>query len=189
MFNQLSGINAILYYLNEIFAKAGFTGVSGDKQSVLIGFTNLCFTTLAMTIIDKVGRKTLLLIGSVGCAVALACAAAIFLSNSHEDLLVWALVLFIASFAFSQGAVIWVYLSEVFPTRVRAQGQSLGSFTHWAMNAAISFAFPVLAKYSRGLPFVVFAVMMVVQFFVVLSVYPETKGVTLEDMQKKLGIA
>jgi sugar porter (SP) family MFS transporter len=189
MFNQLSGINAILYYLNEIFAKAGFTGVSSDKQAVMIGFTNLCFTTLAMTIIDKVGRKKLLLIGSVGCAVALSGAAGIFLSSSHEDLLVWALVLFIASFAFSQGAVIWVYLSEVFPTRVRAQGQSLGSFTHWAMNAAISFAFPVLAKHSRGLPFVVFAVMMVVQFVVVLTLYPETKGFTLEEMEKKIETA
>jgi len=189
MFNQLSGINAILYYLNEIFAKAGFTGVSSDKQAVLIGFTNLCFTTLAMTIIDKVGRKKLLLIGSVGCAAALAGVAGIFLSSSHEDLLVWALVLFIASFAFSQGAVIWVYLSEVFPTRVRAQGQSLGSFTHWAMNAAISFAFPILAKYSRGLPFVVFAVMMVVQFVVVLTVYPETKGFTLEEMESKIETA
>ena len=189
MFNQLSGINAILYYLNEIFAKAGFSNVSADKQAVLIGFTNLCFTTLAMTIIDKVGRKTLLLIGSVGCAVALAGAAAIFLSKSHENLLVWVLVLFIASFAFSQGAVIWVYLSEVFPTRVRAQGQSLGSFTHWAMNAIITFTFPILAAKSRGLPFVVFAAMMVLQFAVVFTVYPETKGVTLEDMQKKLGIA
>ena len=128
-------------------------------------------------------------VGVLGCAVALAGAAYIFLSSSHEDLLVWALVLFIASFAFSQGAVIWVYLSEVFPTRVRAQGQSLGSFTHWAMNAAISFAFPILAKHSRGLPFVVFAIMMVVQFVVVFMVYPETKGVTLEEMQKKLGIA
>jgi MFS family permease len=142
-----------------------------------------------MTIIDKVGRKKLLLIGSVGCAAALAGVAGIFLSSSHEDLLVWALVLFIASFAFSQGAVIWVYLSEVFPTRVRAQGQSLGSFTHWAMNAAISFAFPILAKYSRGLPFVVFAVMMVVQFVVVLTVYPETKGFTLEEMESKIETA
>ncbi len=189
MFNQLSGINAILYYLNEIFAKAGFSGVSGDKQAVLIGFTNLCFTMLAMTIIDKVGRRTLLLIGSVGCAAALAGVAAIFLSNSHEDLLVWMLMLFIASFAFSQGAVIWVYLSEVFPTRVRAQGQSLGSFTHWAMNALISQTFPIMAQKSRGMPFVLFAVMMIVQFIVVASVYPETKGVTLEEMQKKLGIA
>ncbi len=189
MFNQLSGINAILYYLNDIFAKAGFSNVSGDKQAVLIGFTNLCFTMLAMSIIDKVGRKTLLLIGSVGCALSLAGAAAIFLSNSHESLLVWMLIAFIASFSFSQGAVIWVYLSEVFPTRVRAQGQSLGSFTHWAMNAIISLSFPIVAAKSRGLPFVVFSIMMVLQFAVVLTVYPETKGVTLEDMQKKLGIA
>jgi len=189
MFNQLSGINAILYYLNDIFAKAGFSNVSSDKQAVLIGFTNLCFTTLAMSIIDKVGRKTLLLIGSVGCAASLAGVATIFLTNSHETLLVWMLIGFIASFSFSQGAVIWVYLSEVFPTRVRAQGQSLGSFSHWAMNAIITFSFPIIAAKSRGLPFVVFSIMMIVQFVVVLMVYPETKGVTLEDMQKKLGIA
>jgi len=189
MFNQLSGINAILYYLNDIFLKAGFSNVSSDKQAVLIGFTNLCFTMLAMSIIDKVGRKTLLLIGAVGCSASLAGAAAIFLSNSHENLLVWMLIGFIASFAFSQGAVIWVYLSEVFPTRVRAQGQSLGSFTHWAMNAIISLSFPVIAAKSRGLPFVLFSFMMIVQFIVVLTVYPETKGVTLEDMQKKLNIA
>jgi sugar porter (SP) family MFS transporter len=188
MFNQLSGINAILYYLNDIFLKAGFSKVSGDLQSVLIGFTNLVFTLAAMMIIDRVGRKTLLLIGSVGCVTALAGAATIFLSGSHENLLVWCLVLFIASFAFSQGAVIWVYISEVFPNRVRAKGQSLGSFTHWIMNAGISYLFPVLAAKSRGLPFVFFAVMMAVQFFVVLFSYPETKGVTLEEMQKKLGI-
>jgi SP family arabinose:H+ symporter-like MFS transporter len=189
MFNQLSGINAILYYLNDIFAKAGFSNVSADKQAVLIGFTNLCFTSLAMSIIDRVGRKTLLLIGSIGCAVSLGGAAAIFLSNSHEALLVWMLVAFIASFSFSQGAVIWVYLSEVFPTRVRAQGQSLGSFTHWAMNAIITLTFPIVAAKSRGLPFVAFSIMMLVQFLVVLTVYPETKNVTLEEMQKQLGIA
>ena len=101
----------------------------------------------------------------------------------------WCLVLFIASFAFSQGAVIWVYISEVFPNRVRANGQSLGSFTHWIMNAAISFLFPIMAEKSRGLPFVFFALMMALQFVVVLTSYPETKGVTLEEMQKKLGIA
>ncbi len=189
MFNQLSGINAILYYLNDIFLKAGFSKVSGDLQSVLIGFTNLLFTMAAMTIIDKVGRRTLLLIGSVGCTVALAGVATVFLSGSHEGLLVWCLVLFIASFAFSQGAVIWVYISEVFPNRVRGKGQSLGSFTHWIMNAGISFLFPILAAKSRGLPFVFFASMMLLQFFVVFFGYPETKGVTLEEMQKKLGIA
>lgn len=189
MFNQLSGINAVLYYLNDIFLKAGFSKVSGDLQSVMIGFTNLIFTTSAMSIIDKVGRRTLLLIGSVGCTIALAGVATVFLSGTHENLLVWFLVLFVASFAFSQGAVIWVYISEVFPNRVRGKGQSLGSFTHWIMNAGISYLFPILAAKSRGLPFVFFAAMMGLQFFVVLFGYPETKGVTLEEMQKKLGIA
>jgi SP family arabinose:H+ symporter-like MFS transporter len=189
MFNQLSGINAILYYLNDIFAKAGFSKVSGDLQAVAIGATNLLFTMLAMSVIDKVGRKTLLLIGSVGTAVALGGVSYIFTSGHHEDLLVWLLVAFIAFFAFSQGAVIWVYLGEVFPNRVRAKGQSLGSFTHWAMNALISGVFPVMAAHSGGIPFMFFAAMMVVQFFVVLMWYPETKGVSLEAMQKKLGIA
>ncbi len=189
MFNQLSGINAILYYLNDIFARAGFSKVSGDLQSVLIGFANLAATMLAMSIIDKVGRKTLLLIGSVGCTLCLAGVAAVFLSSSHENLLVWLLVGFIAFFAFSQGAVIWVFISEVFPNRVRAKGQSLGSFTHWIMNAAISQLFPQIAAVNRGAPFVFFAAMMALQFFVVWFAYPETKGVTLEQMQKKLGIA
>jgi sugar porter (SP) family MFS transporter len=189
MFNQLSGINAILYYLNDIFAKAGFSKVSGDLQAVAIGATNLLFTMIAMSVIDKIGRKTLLLIGSVGTAVCLAGVSYIFTSARHEDLLVWLLVGFIAFFAFSQGAVIWVYLSEVFPNRVRAKGQSLGSFTHWFMNALISGIFPVMAAHSGGVPFMFFAAMMVVQFFVVLLWYPETKGVSLEAMQKKMGIA
>lgn len=189
MFNQLSGINAILYYLNDIFAKAGFSKVSGDLQAVLIGFTNLVAVILAMSIIDRVGRKTLLLIGSVGCAICLGGVAAVFLTSSHESLLVWLLVGFIAFFSFSQGAVIWVFISEIFPTRIRAKGQSLGTFTHWFMNAAISWTFPVVASYSRGAPFVFFSAMMVVQFFVVLFIFPETKGITLENMQKKLGIA
>lgn len=189
MFNQLSGINAILYYLNDIFARAGFSKVSGDLQAVLIGFTNLVFTVIAMSIIDRVGRKTLLLVGSVGCAACLAGVASVFLSGAHEGFLVWLLVGFIAFFAFSQGAVIWVYISEVFPNRVRGHGQSLGSFTHWIMNAAISWTFPIFASHSRGAPFVFFSCMMVVQFFVVLFAYPETKGVTLEQMQRKLGIA
>jgi hypothetical protein len=125
----------------------------------------------------------------VGTAASLAGVATIFFTGTHQELLVWCLVGFIAFFAFSQGAVIWVYLSEVFPTRVRAKGQSLGSLTHWLMNALISFVFPVLAAKSGGVPFVFFAVMMVVQFFVVLAIYPETKGYTLEEMQRKLGIS
>ena len=139
-----------------------------------------------MSVIDRIGRKTLLLVGSVGTAACLAGVAAIFFSGSHENLLVWLLVGYIAFFAFSQGAVIWVYLSEVFPTRVRAKGQSLGSFTHWFMTTLISQTFPMIAASSKGAPFVFFSAIMVLQFFVVLLVYPETKGITLEDMQKKL---
>ncbi len=189
MFNQLSGINAILYYLNDIFAYAGFSKVSSDLQAVAIGATNLLFTMLAMYVIDRIGRKALLLIGSVGTAACLGGVAAIFFSRSHQNLLVWLLVGYIAFFAFSQGAVIWVFISEVFPNRVRAKGQSLGSFSHWFMNALISGIFPLLAASSGGYPFVFFSLMMGLQFFVVLFIYPETKGVSLEEMQKKLGIA
>jgi sugar porter (SP) family MFS transporter len=185
MFNQLSGINAILYYLNFIFVRAGFSELSGNLQAVTIGATNLLFTVIAMSVIDRLGRRTLLLIGSVGTAVCLAGVARIFFTGQHENLLLWLLVGFIASFAFSQGAVIWVYLAEVFPNTVRAKGQSLGSFS----NALISFTFPQMAASSGAYPFVFFSVMMIVQFFVVLFVYPETKGVTLEQMQRKMGIA
>jgi SP family arabinose:H+ symporter-like MFS transporter len=183
MFNQLSGINAILYYLNDIFERAGFSRISSDMQAVSIGFTNLVFTCIAMSVIDRFGRKKMLLTGAVGTALCLAGVAAIFATGQHAALLVWLLVGFIAFFAFSQGAVIWVYLSEVFPNLVRAKGQSLGSFTHWIMNAIISGVFPVMAARSGAIPFVFFAAMMALQFVIVLKMYPETKGVSLEDME------
>lgn len=189
MFNQLAGINAILYYLNDIFSRAGYSKVSAGLQSVVIGATLLIFTLLAMLVIDKLGRKKLLLIGSVGTCICLAGIAAIFFAQRHQNLLLWLLVGYIAFFAFSQGAVIWVYISEVFPNQVRAKGQSLGSFSHWSMNAIISGLFPLVAASSGGYPFVFFSAMMVLQFFVVLFVYPETKGISLEDMQRKLGLA
>jgi sugar porter (SP) family MFS transporter len=189
MFNQLSGINAILYYLNTIFESAGFSKSSGDLQAIAIGATNLLATMIAMSVIDRIGRKTMLLIGSIGTGLSMAGVSWVFSTQAHQNLLVWLLVGFIGFFAFSQGAVIWVYLSEVFPTRVRAKGQSLGSFTHWAMNAIVSGTFPVIAASSGAAPFVFFAAMMVVQFFVVLVWYPETKGHTLEEMQHKLGIS
>ncbi len=188
MFNQLSGINAILYYLNDIFAAAGFSRVSGDLQAVAVGSMNLMATLLAMSVIDKLGRKTLLLLGSVGTAACLAGVSRIFFTQSHRSYLLWLLVGYIAFFAISQGAVIWVYISEVFPNRVRAKGQALGSSAHWIMNALIAYTFPQLAKSSGAYPFVLFAVMMAAQFFVVLFFYPETKGVTLEQMQHRLGI-
>ena len=189
LFNQLAGINAILYYLNDIFQHAGFNKVSSDLQAVAIGATNLVFTMLAMTLIDRVGRKLLLLVGAVGTAFCLAGVAWIFLAHRHEELLVWLLIGYIAFFAFSQGAVIWVYIGEVFPNRVRAKGQSLGSFSHWLMNGIISLFFPVMAAKSGGYPFGFFSAMMVVQFVVVLLFYPETKGLSLEELQRKLGMA
>jgi sugar porter (SP) family MFS transporter len=187
VFNQLAGINAILYYLPAIFMAAGFSKLSGDLQSVAIGAMNLCATLLAMTLIDKLGRKTLLLIGSAGTALCLAGVAQIFFTQQHQSRLVWILVGYIFFFA-PLGAVIWVYIGEIFPNTVRSKGQSLGSSSHWIMNALISALFPVVAKTSGAYPFVFFAAMMVVQFFVVMFFYPETKGFTLEEMQRRLGI-
>ena len=143
---------------------------------------------IAMSVIDKFGRKKLLLIGAVGTAACLLGVAGIYASGKRPDLLIWLLVMYIAFFAFSQGAVIWVYISEVFPNRVRAKGQSLGSFTHWIMAALISLGFPAVARWSKPLPFVFFAGITVVQFFVVLMLYPETKGVSLEKIQKELSV-
>jgi MFS transporter, SP family, arabinose:H+ symporter len=188
MFNQLSGINAILYYLNQIFEQAGFSKLSGDLQAVAIGFTNLIFTFVGMAVIDRVGRKSLLLLGSVGTGLCLAGVAYVFATNQHKGALLWLLVTYIAFFAVSQGAVIWVYIGEVFPNRVRAKGQSIGSSAHWIMNAIIAFIFPRMAASSGAYPFMFFAAMMAVQFIVVLFIYPETKGYTLEQMQHKLGI-
>jgi sugar porter (SP) family MFS transporter len=185
-FNQLSGINAILYYLDDIFRAAGFGRVSAAGQAVIIGATNLLFTLLALAVIDRFGRRSLLRVGSLGLIVSLAATAYIELSGSHQGWLLWMLVLFIASFAFSQGAVIWVYISEIFPTEVRARGQGLGASTHWFMDALIATLFPVAAAYSKGLPFVFFAVAMVAQLVVVTLFFPETRRVRLEDMESAL---
>jgi sugar porter (SP) family MFS transporter len=187
-FNQLSGINAILYYLNDIFAKAGFSRVSGDLQAVAVGATNLVFTLVGMSLIDKAGRKWLMLVGCVGLTVCLGGVSAIFWTHSHQAWLVWLLMAYIACFAASQGAVTWVYIGEIFPTRVRAKGQSLGSSSHWVMNAIISGIFPTLAAKSGAYPFMFFGLMMALQFFLVLFLYPETKGVSLEEMQHRLKI-
>jgi sugar porter (SP) family MFS transporter len=186
MFNQLSGINAILYYLNDIFAAAGFIGWSNDLQAVAVGAANLIATVLALRVIDRVGRKKLLLIGSVGTAVALAGVALIFGSGQGMSWLLAMLIVFIGFFAFSQGAVIWVYLAEIFPTPVRSRGQALGSATHWAMAAILAQTFPMVAAQSRALPFVFFAACMVLQFFVVWALFPETRGVELESMGRTL---
>ena len=187
-FNQLSGINAILYYLNDIFAAAGFSRLSSNLQAVAIGLMNLLATFLGMALIDRVGRQMLLLIGAIGTAICLALVSFIFFTHQHREMLVWALVAYIAFFAVSQGAVIWVYISEVFPTRVRGKGQSLGSGTHWIMNAILSGVFPVIAARSGAYPFAFFAAMMLLQFTVVLFFFPETKRVSLEELQHMLKI-
>ncbi|MFL6302484.1 MAG: sugar porter family MFS transporter [Candidatus Sulfotelmatobacter sp.] len=188
MFSQLSGINAVLYYLNDIFALAGATKLSGNLQAIAVGATNLVATLLAMSVIDKFGRKKLLLIGTVGLAICLTIISVLFFSRQHLAWLVGLLMAYIACFAVSQGAVLWVYISEVFPNRVRAKGQSLGSSAHWIFNALISLIFPVMAKSSGAYPFVFFAAMMVIDFVIVLFYYPETSGISLEQMQHKLGI-
>ena len=188
MFSQLSGINAVLYYLNDIFTLAGATKVSGNLQAIAVGATNLVFTLLAMSVIDKFGRKKLLLIGTVGLGICLSLIAYVFYTHAHLDWLVWLLMAFIASFAMSQGAVLWVYISEVFPNRVRSKGQALGSSSHWVWNVLISLLFPIMAKSSGAYPFMFFAAMMAVDFVLVLFYYPETTGISLEKMQHKFGI-
>ena len=187
-FNQLSGINALIYYTADIFAMAGAERTSALWQSVTIGVTNLVFTLLAMAFIDRVGRKRLLLIGSLGLAACLFIAAYAFERKIGGGLLLASLIGYIAFFAFSQGAVIWVYLAEIFPNRVRARGQALGSFTHWFWAAAVSWSFPIVAEASGGMAFAFFGVMMVLQFVMVLVFLPETKGVSLEEIQRRLGI-
>ncbi len=186
-FNQLAGINAILYYLNNIFAAAGFSQVSSDQQAVAVGVTLFVFTIVGMSLIDKLGRKRLLLIGAAGCASCLAGVAWVFRTQTHPGALLWLLIAFIAFFSVSQGAVIWVYIGEVFPTAVRAKGQGVGSASHWFSNAIIAQLFPVVVSMmSTATPFIFFALMTAVQFVVVLIAYPETKGQTLEQLQRKL---
>lgn len=187
-FNQLAGINALIYYTADIFKMAGAGRAGALLQSVIIGFTNLVFTMAAMTVIDRFGRKRLLLIGAVGLAACLGLTAYAFQQRIGGALVLGSLIGYIAFFAFSQGSVIWVYISEIFPNRVRARGQALGSFTHWFWAAVVSWTFPVVAEASGASAFAFFAVMMALQFVLVWRFLPETKGVSLEQIQRTLGI-
>jgi len=236
-FNQLSGINALMYYAPRIFSMSGAGEDAALLQAVAVGFTNLIFTMLALAVIDRFGRKKLMIVGSIGYILSLGVTAGTFytyeeefhraknaaeavekakevvgelpddaaaldaLSRAEEVseaafaaastgglIVLISLLVFIASHAFGQGAVIWVFISEVFPNRVRARGQALGSFTHWFMCAGISWTFPVFAEASGGHTFAFYAAMMVLQLFWVLLIMPETKGIPLEQIQKKLGI-
>jgi len=195
MFNQLAGINAIMYYAPRIFEMTGLAKDTALLQAISIGATNMIFTLLAISVIDKFGRKTLLIIGSVGMAVFLGLVASIFYTKNFGGYAVMIyLVGFIAFFAFSQGAVIWVFISEIFPNSVRAKGQALGSFTHWIMAALIAWIFPILVgkpeeiisdptNMGGAYAFALFSLMMVLQFFFAWKVLPETKGKSLEDIQ------
>ncbi|NWF89760.1 MAG: sugar porter family MFS transporter [Ignavibacteriaceae bacterium] len=194
MFNQLSGINALMYYAPHIFKMAGSGEESALLQTVAIGGTNLIFTMLALLIIDQFGRKKLMLVGSIGYIISLGTTAWTFYSfgTSFNEVgsyvVLISLILFIASHAFGQGAVIWVFISEIFPNRVRARGQALGSFTHWVMAALISWTFPMFAEVSGGHTFAFYAICMIAQLIWVIKVMPETKGISLEKIQHKLGI-
>ncbi len=185
VFNQLSGINVIMYYAPMIFERAGASTNSAMLQAVAVGVTNMLFTIIAMFFIDRFGRKTLLLIGAVGMFLSLAGAAFHYYDETLFGNVVVFIVGFIAFFAFSQGAVIWVFLAEIFPNKVRSKGQALGSFTHWIMNAVIGLVFPIaLTRLGGGNVFMFFAVMMIPFFFFVWKVMPETKGKSLEELEK-----
>jgi SP family xylose:H+ symportor-like MFS transporter len=194
IFNQLSGINAVLYYAPHIFRMAGAGSDSALLQSVAIGGTFVLFTALALTVIDRIGRKKLMIAGSIGYIISLAVTAWAFYTYGTEFskaggiVVLISILVFVASHSFGQGTVIWVFISEVFPNRVRARGQALGSFTHWFMAAVISWTFPVIADISGGHTFAVYALCMVGQLVWVLAIMPETKGMSLEEIQHRMGI-
>lgn len=187
-FNQLSGINAIIYFAPRVFELAGIDKHGAFLQSVGIGLVNLVFTMLGLYLIDRIGRKKLMLIGSIGYIISLTSVAAAFYFNHLGGMIVPSLLfLFIASHAIGQGAVIWVLISEVFPNSVRAYGQSLGASTHWILAAIITTVFPILAvKIGPGPIFAFFAFMMVLQLLWVIFIMPETKGKSLEELEAKL---
>ncbi len=190
VFNQLTGINAILYYTPKIFASAGVGAEASLRQSIAIGGTLLLFTIVAMFIIDRFGRRILLLIGSVGMTLCLALVAGAFAAGhgalGHPRLVLAGLIGSIAFFAMSQGAVMFVFISEVFPNAVRAKGQTFGTLVHWVMDTTVTWTFPKLAALSVAGVFGFFAVMMVLQFVFVWKIMPETKGAALEDLEKRL---
>jgi MFS transporter, SP family, xylose:H+ symportor len=187
-FNQLSGINAVLYYSGAIFKMAGADKTSALLQSVLVGLTLLVFTLIAFFTIDLIGRRKLMLAGSVGYIAGLGAVAYAFHTGSGGAFLLASLLVFVAAHALGQGAIIWVFVSEIFPNRIRARGQALGSLTHWVMSAAISWSFPVIAASSASSAFAFYALCMVGQLLWVIWVMPETKGVSLEYIQRRFGI-
>lgn len=188
-FNQLSGINAILYFAPRIFELTGLGGKAALLQSVGIGVTNLIFTFVGLHLIDRLGRRTLLYIGSFGYIASLGMASWAFFTE-HYSIVPACIFAFIAAHAIGQGAVIWVFISEIFPNRHRAEGQALGSFTHWIFAALLTTFFPAMVTaFAPGYVFLFFCLMMVLQLIWVRTMVPETKGRSLEEIQRQLGLA
>jgi sugar porter (SP) family MFS transporter len=188
-FNQMSGINAILYFAPRIFQMAGLGERAALLQSVGIGITNLVFTFVGLALIDRLGRRTLLTIGSYGYIASLGLCSWAFYTH-HYAIVPLCIFAFIAAHAVGQGTVIWVLISEIFPNQFRAAGQSLGSATHWIFAALLTTVFPSIAStFAPGLIFLFFCAMMILQLIWVRTVVPETKGVSLEEIQRRLGVA
>ena len=192
-FNQLSGINFILYYAPEILSRIGLGAKESLANSIAIGGTNLIFTFVGLYLIDRAGRKTLLIIGSLGYIISLAMVAIAFKTGAGPGFLMTFLLMFIAAHAIGQGAVIWVFIAEIFPNKVRAMGQSFGASTHWIFAAIITLVTPVFLDKEKGIfgknpwpIFAFFAFMMVLQLIWVLTKVPETKGASLEELEERL---
>jgi sugar porter (SP) family MFS transporter len=185
-FNQLDGINAILYYVTDIFRMAGFADTDAFKQSAVVGAVNLVFTILGMVLIDRIGRRMLLLIGSLTFILSHALAAGVFLTGSGGWLAVLAAAGIVGSHAYSQGAVIWVCINELLPNAIRATGSSAACFTLWGLAIVVSTAFPILMASWGGFVFLFFAAMMALQFLIVAIFLPETKGKSLEEIEQSL---
>ncbi|MCX6923774.1 MAG: MFS transporter, partial [Verrucomicrobia bacterium] len=191
-FNQLDGINAVLYYSSDIFRMAGADKAGALMQSVIIGFTNLAMTILAMALIDRVGRKALLLVGSVTFVMSHVLAAWVFATHAQGWIVMVALMGVVGTHAYSQGAVVWVIINELLPNAVRASGSAVVTCLVWVLCLGVSWSFPVVVGKSGSggaYAFGFFALMMVLQFFLVWKFLPETKGVSLEELQKRLGVA
>jgi MFS family permease len=185
-FNQMSGINAVIYYAPRIFKMTGLGEDSALLSTAGVGVVNLLFTILGWGLIDRYGRRVLMYIGSIGYIISLGLIAFAFFNQSYANVPLYVFA-FIAAHAIGQGAVIWVFISEIFPNAVRASGMAWGSLTHWVFAAIIANIFPIFAdKFGGGPIFAFFSFMMIFQLIYVWRMMPETKGVSLEDLQKQL---